>query len=131
MLKDSLSTEYTQTAQTLWIKPVQLSDYVASDDLTYETNGVRYVTAQRHLWASSLDQQLLKALLINLSHSLLDLFLSSQLFNTNQWRLSIGVGAFRGRYDGSMIISGDWLIELHDQMKKQSFYFELKRIDNG
>ncbi|WP_268904304.1 hypothetical protein [Candidatus Williamhamiltonella defendens] len=40
--------------------------------------------------------------------------MSSQLINTNQWRLSIGVDAFRGRYDGSMIISGDWLIEHHE-----------------
>lgn len=131
LLKEATPARYTRTANTLWIKPVQLSDYLTTSGLVYQTSDVRYVTAQRHLWASPLDQQLQQGLLRNLSHALPDWFVSTQSINTDQWTLSVIVEAFQGRYDGRVIISGVWLLQHHDQRLKQPFYLELKQGDNG
>lgn len=124
-----------QNAQTmahqLWIDQVTVPDYLAGNGVAYQTTEVQYVIANNNLWASPLDQQLRNTLVANLSAQLPGWVVSSQPLGSEQSVLSANVTGFHGRYDGRVIVSGEWLLNHQGNVSKRPFWIELKQQQDG
>ncbi len=58
------------SARQLWLEHISVADYLAQNSVVYQTNDVRYLIAQKNLWASPLDQQMQQTMVTNLSSAL-------------------------------------------------------------
>jgi len=96
-------------SRLLWVEQVAVPDYLAGNGVVYQTSDVQYVIATNNLWASPLDQQLRNTLVSNLSSALPGWVVASQPLGSVQDTLSVNVTGFHGRYDGKVIVSGEWL----------------------
>jgi uncharacterized lipoprotein YmbA len=92
---------------------------------------VQYVIANNNLWASPLDQQLRTTLVANLSAQLPGWVVASQPLGSEQDTLNVAVNGFHGRYDGRVIVSGEWLLKHQGQLIKRPFNIELKQQQDG
>jgi uncharacterized lipoprotein YmbA len=117
----------SQGNRLLWVEQVAVPDYLAGNGVVYQTSDVQYVIATNNLWASPLDQQLRNTLVANLSSQLPGWVVASQPLGSDQDTLNVNVTGFHGRYDGSVIISGEWLVNHQGQMIKRPFHLELKQ----
>ncbi|ALB62304.1 probable lipoprotein protein YPO1422 [Cronobacter condimenti 1330] len=115
----------------LWIEQVAVPDYLAGNGVVYQTTDVQYVIASQNLWASPLDQQLRNTLVTNLSATLPGWVVSAQPLGAEQDTLNVNVTGFHGRYDGRVIVSGEWLLKHNGQLIKRPFYTELKQQQDG
>lgn len=115
----------------LWVEQVSVPDYLAGNGVVYQTSDVQYVIATNNLWASPLDQQLRTALVANLSNQLPGWIVSSQPLGSEQDALNVTVTGFHGRYDGRVIVSGEWLVNHRGQLIKRPFHIELKQLQDG
>lgn len=115
----------------LWVEQVAVPDYLAGNGVVYQTTDVQYVIASQNLWASPLDQQLRNTLVTNLSATLPGWVVSAQPLGAEQDTLNVNVTGFHGRYDGRVIVSGEWLLKHKGQLIKQPFYTELKQQQDG
>lgn len=118
-------------APQLWIDQVRIPDYLAENGLVYQTTDVQYSIATQNLWASPLDQQLRSTLAANLSARLPGWIVSSQPLGNEQSVLSVEVTDFYGRYDGHVIVSGEWLLNQQGTLIKRPFYIDLKQQQDG
>jgi uncharacterized lipoprotein YmbA len=121
----------SQGNRLLWVEQVAVPDYLAGNGVVYQTSDVQYVIATNNLWASPLDQQLRNTLVANLSSQLPGWVVASQPLGSDQDTLNVNVTGFHGRYDGSVIISGEWLVNHQGQMIKRPFHLELKQQKDG
>ena len=103
----------------------------ASQGVVYQTTDVQYVIANNNLWASPLDQQLRTTLVANLSQQLPGWVVSSQPLGSEQDTLNVAVNGFHGRYDGRVIVSGEWLLKHQGQLIKRPFNIVLKQQQDG
>ncbi|MDC9588397.1 membrane integrity-associated transporter subunit PqiC [Xenorhabdus sp. XENO-10] len=115
----------------LWIKSVNLSDYLAAPGIVYQTGDVSYVNASNHLWASPLQQQLQQALSSELSAAFPNRLVSGQELEKDADALDVTITAFHGRYDGQVLIEGYWILSNSDKVVKRPFNFKLKQEKNG
>lgn len=115
----------------LWVDQVTVPDYLAGNGVAYQTTDVQYVIANNNLWASPLDQQLRNTLVANLSAQLPGWVVSSQPLGSEQSVLSANVTGFHGRYDGRVIVSGEWLLNNQGSISKRPFWIELKQQQDG
>ena len=115
----------------LWVEQVNIPDFLAGSGVVYQTSDVQYVVASNNLWASPLDQQLRTALVANLSNQLPNWIVASQPLSNDQDVLDVSVTGFHGRYDGKVIVSGEWLLNHQGQITKRPFYIELSQQDDG
>ncbi|EQA4281386.1 membrane integrity-associated transporter subunit PqiC [Cronobacter dublinensis] len=115
----------------LWVEQVAVPDYLAGNGVVYQTTDVQYVIASQNLWASPLDQQLRNTLVTNLSATLPGWVVSAQPLGAEQDTLNVNVTGFHGRYDGRVIVSGEWLLKHKGQLIKRPFYTELKQQQDG
>ncbi|SFN99859.1 membrane integrity-associated transporter subunit PqiC [Xenorhabdus japonica] len=115
----------------LWIKSVNLSDYLAAPGIVYQTGDVSYVNASNHLWASPLQQQLQQALISELSAAFPNRLVSGQELEKDANALDITITAFHGRYDGQVLIEGYWILSNSDKVVKRPFNFKLEQEKNG
>ncbi|WP_213991922.1 membrane integrity-associated transporter subunit PqiC [Sodalis sp. dw_96] len=92
----------------LWLSRINLSDYLAGNGVVYQTSDVQYVTAGNNLWASPLEQQLQQAMLANLNNALPGTLVSASQAPGEQDQLEVDVTGFHGRYDGKVVIRGEW-----------------------
>lgn len=115
----------------LWLEHVTVADYLAQNGVVYQTNDVRYVIGQNNLWASPLDQQLQQALVTNLSDELPGWVVSSQPMNSDQDVLNVTVNGFHGRYDGMVIVRGEWALSHQGKLIKRTFNLQLKQGEDG
>ncbi len=99
--------------------------------MVYQTTDVQYVIANNNLWASPLDQQLRTTLVANLSQQLPGWVVSSQPLGSEQDTLNVAVNGFHGRYDGRVIVSGEWLLKHQGQLIKRPFNIVLKQQQDG
>ncbi len=120
-----------QSGKLLWVEQVSIPDYLAGNGLVYQTTDVQYVIATSNLWASPLDQQLKTTLVANLSASLPGWVVSAQPLGSDQAVLNVNVTGFQGRYDGHVIVSGEWLLNNNGQLIKRPFQLELKQQADG
>lgn len=116
----------------LWVEHVGVADYLAGSGLVFQTNDVQYVLTQNNLWASPLDQQLQQTLITYLARDLPGRVVSAQpANNTQQDVLNVNVTGFHGRYDGSALISGSWVLTKDGQTIQRSFNLILKQKEDG
>lgn len=115
----------------LWVEQVAIPDYLAGNGVVYQTTDVQYVIASNNLWASPLDQQLRNTLVANLSNALPGWVVSSQPLGSAQDTLNVNVTGFHGRYDGRVIVSGEWLLNRKSALTKRPFHIELKQNEDG
>ncbi|QKJ86639.1 membrane integrity-associated transporter subunit PqiC [Paramixta manurensis] len=115
----------------LWIEHVSVPDYLAGNGVVYQTNDVQYVIAANNLWASPLDQQLQQNLVTNLSSALPGWLISATPPTQPHDTLNVNVTGFHGRYDGKVIVSGEWTLEHNDQLTKQPFLVTLPQDADG
>lgn len=115
----------------LWVEQVAVPDYLAGNGVVYQTNDVQYAIANNNLWASPLDQQLRNTLVGNLSSALPGWVVAYQPLGSVQDTLNVNVTGFHGRYDGKVIVSGEWLLNHEGQLIKRPFYIELKQQADG
>ncbi|NDJ58236.1 membrane integrity-associated transporter subunit PqiC [Enterobacteriaceae bacterium 4M9] len=115
----------------LWVDQVTVPDFLAGNGVAYQTTDVQYVIATSNLWASPLDQQLRNTLVANLSAQLPGWVVSSQPLGSTQNVVSANVTGFHGRYDGRVIVSGEWLLNYQGKISKRPFWIELKQQQDG
>ncbi len=115
----------------LWIKSVDLSDYLAAPGIVYQTGKVSYVNASNHLWASPLQQQLQQALIAELSAAFPNRLVADQQLEKEADALNMTITAFHGRYDGQVLIGGYWILSNSDRVIKQPFDMMLKQEKDG
>ncbi|WP_253377901.1 membrane integrity-associated transporter subunit PqiC [unidentified bacterial endosymbiont] len=121
----------SQGNRLLWIEQVSVPDYLAGNGVVYQTSDVQYVIASNNLWASPLDQQLRNTLVANLGSQLPGWVVSSQPLGSDQDTLNVNVTGFHGRYDGVVVISGEWLLNHQGQIVKRPFHLEMKQQKDG
>lgn len=121
----------TSGQRLLWVEQVSVPDYLAGNGVVYQTSDVKYVIAANNLWASPLDQQLRTTLVANLSNQLPGWVVASQPLGSVQDTLNVTVTGFHGRYDGRVIVSGEWLLNHQGQLTKRPFHIELKQQQDG
>lgn len=121
----------SQGSRLLWVEQVAVPDYLAGNGVVYQTSDVQYVIASNNLWASPLDQQLRNTLVSNLSSQLPGWVVASQPLGSDQDTLNVNVTGFHGRYDGSVVVSGEWLLNHQGQMIKRPFHLEMKQQKDG
>ncbi|MGL5701428.1 MAG: membrane integrity-associated transporter subunit PqiC, partial [Kluyvera sp.] len=109
----------------LWVEQVNIPDFLAGSGVVYQTSDVQYVIASNNLWASPLDQQLRTTLVSNLSNQLPGWVVSSQPLGSEQDTLNVSVSGFHGRYDGKVVVSGEWLLNHQGQLTKRPFHIEV------
>ncbi|AYA40673.1 membrane integrity-associated transporter subunit PqiC [Xenorhabdus nematophila] len=115
----------------LWVKSVNLSDYLAASGIVYQTGDVSYINASNHLWASPLQQQLQQLLISELSAAFPHRLVSGQELEKEAVALDITITAFHGRYDGQVLIAGYWILSNSDNVIKRPFNIELKQQKDG
>jgi len=120
-----------QGQRQLWIEQVSVPDYLAGNGVVYQTSDVQYVIASNNLWASPLDQQLRTSLVANLSRDLPGWVVASQPMGSEQDTLNVTVTGFHGRYDGHVIVSGEWLLNHQGTLIKRPFYVEMTQSQDG
>ena len=121
----------SQGNRLLWVEQVAVPDYLAGNGVVYQTSDVQYVIANNNLWASPLDQQLRNTLVANLGSQLPGWVVASQPLGSDQDTLNVNVTNFHGRYDGRVIVSGEWLLNHQGQLIKRPFHLELKQQKDG
>lgn len=131
MAQSGAQSATTQGNRLLWVEQVSIPDYLAGNGVVYQTSDVQYVIASNNLWASPLDQQLRTTLVANLSSQLPGWVVASQPLGNNQDTLNVSVTGFHGRYDGRVIVSGEWLLNHQGQLTKRPFHIELKQQQDG
>ncbi|MEQ1975165.1 membrane integrity-associated transporter subunit PqiC [Xenorhabdus sp. SGI240] len=115
----------------LWIKRVNLSDYLAAPGIVYQTGEVSYINASNHLWASPLQQQLQQVLISELSAAFPYRLVSQQELEKDADALDITITAFHGRYDGQVLIEGYWILSNPYSVIRRSFSLKLKQEKDG
>ncbi|WP_312455831.1 membrane integrity-associated transporter subunit PqiC [Pseudescherichia sp.] len=120
-----------QGQRQLWIEQVSVPDYLAGNGVVYQTSDVQYVIASNNLWASPLDQQLRTSLVANLSRNLPGWVVASQPLGSEQDTLNVTVTGFHGRYDGHVIVSGEWLLNHQGTLIKRPFHMEMTQPQDG
>jgi uncharacterized lipoprotein YmbA len=56
---------------------------------------------------------------------------ASQPLGSEQDTLNVTVTGFHGRYDGRVIVSGEWLVNHRGQLIKRPFHIELRQQQDG
>lgn len=122
----------TGTGQPMiWVEQVTVPDYMAGNGLVYQTSDVKYVIAANNLWASPLDQQLQQTLISNLSKALPGRLVAGAPLGDTHDTLSVNVTGFQGRYDGQVVVSGEWLLQHQGRLIKHGFNLTLPQTEDG
>lgn len=117
--------------RVIWVDQINVADFLAQSGIVYQTSDVQYVIANNNLWASPLEQQLRSTLLNNLRSDMPGWVISSQPIGQEQQSLSVNVTGFHGRYDGKVIVSGEWLLQRGDQIVQRPFNIQLPQQQDG
>nr|WP_318382129.1 membrane integrity-associated transporter subunit PqiC [uncultured Enterobacter sp.] len=124
-------TQNGANTRLLWVEQVSVPDYLAGNGVVYQTSDVKYAIATKNLWASPLDQQLRTTLVANLGQQLPGWVVASSPLGNDQDTLNVTVTGFHGRYDGRVIVSGEWLLNHQGQLSKRPFHIEMKQQQDG
>jgi Uncharacterized protein conserved in bacteria len=129
--KSTMQNGASSGSRLLWVEQVSIPDFLAGSGVVYQTSDVQYVIASNNLWASPLDQQLQTALVANLGNQMPGWVVASQPLGHDQDTLNVSVNGFHGRYDGKVIVSGEWLLNHQGQLTKRPFHIELTQQQDG
>ncbi|QWA12749.1 membrane integrity-associated transporter subunit PqiC [Sodalis ligni] len=115
----------------LWLSRINLSDFLAGNGVVYQTSDVQYVTAGNNLWASPLQQQLQQAMVANLSNALPGTLVSASQISGEQDQLEVDITGFHGRYDGKVVIRGEWRLTHNGTVSRFPINVVLKQDQDG
>ncbi|MCV9880340.1 membrane integrity-associated transporter subunit PqiC [Brenneria izbisi] len=121
----------TANSRQLWLEHVSVADYLGNAGLVYQTSDVQYVIASDNLWASPLDQQLRQLLVTDLESRLPGWLVTAQPQGSEQSVLNVTVTAFHGRYDGNVVIRGEWVLNQSGEVIKRPFDIILPQPEDG
>ncbi len=123
----------TQSAKKpqIWVQPIRLSNMLVNAGIVYQTTDINYTVANQHLWINPLDQQLQQNLISGLTKALPDTVVANQPVEDNLAKLTVTVNYFQGRYDGQVIISGDWIYTENNKVINQPFSLVLTQTEDG
>ncbi|WP_353613905.1 membrane integrity-associated transporter subunit PqiC [Mangrovibacter phragmitis] len=127
----SVSGKTGGAQKLLWVSQISVPDFLAGSGVVYQTSDVNYVVAKQNLWASPLDQQLRDTLVANLSTALPGWVVSSQPLGNDQDSLSVVISGFQGRYDGQVVVSGEWLLNQKGEYTRRPFSVTLPQQGDG
>lgn len=115
----------------IWIQPIRLSDMLISSGIVYQTSDINYTVANQHLWINPLDQQLQQSLMKGLANAFPTRVVSTQPIEDKLAKLAVTVNYFQGRYDGQVIIGGDWIYTEGETVISQPFSVQLTQEEDG
>lgn len=115
----------------IWVQPIRLSNMLVNAGIVYQTTDINYTVANQHLWINPLDQQLQQNLISGLTKALPDTVVANQPVEDNLAKLTVTVNYFQGRYDGQVIISGDWIYTENNKVINQPFSLVLTQTEDG
>ena len=117
----------------LQIAPIILTELLNQQGIVYQIDPVRYVVASYNYWGSALDQQLQQQLISQLTPVLPRYLVTSQpmLINNQVSKITVHVDQFNGRYDGSVVVSGNWLWQTEKGTQQHPFQFTLYQPSDG
>lgn len=115
----------------IWVADVGVSDYLNGLGIVYQVNDVQYVMANNNLWASSLDQQLQQGLIETLNSSLPDWLATVQSIGNANNTLTVNVTGFHGRYDGTVVVRGEWVLSNGREIVKKAFDIQMPQKNDG
>ncbi|WP_311755172.1 membrane integrity-associated transporter subunit PqiC [Proteus terrae] len=123
----------TQSAKKpqIWVQPIRLSNMLVNAGIVYQTTDINYTVANQHLWINPLDQQLQQNLISGLTKALPGTVVANQPVEDNLAKLTVTVNYFQGRYDGQVIISGDWIYTENNKVVNQPFSLVLTQTEDG
>lgn len=123
----------TQSAKKpqIWVQPIRLSNMLVNAGIVYQTTDINYIVANQHLWINPLDQQLQQNLISGLTKALPGTVVANQPVEDNLAKLTVTVNYFQGRYDGQVIISGDWIYTENNKVINQPFSLVLTQTEDG
>lgn len=123
----------TQSAKKpqIWVQPIRLSNMLVNAGIVYQTTDINYTVANQHLWINPLDQQLQQNLISGLTKALPGTVVANQPVEDNLAKLTVTVNYFQGRYDGQVIISGDWIYTENNKVINQPFSLVLMQTEDG
>lgn len=127
----AMTAPQSNHSRQLFVEYVDVSDVLSSPGIVYQTNDVQFVTAGNNLWASSLQQQLRQALVSNLNATMPGWMVSSHSMGHDQDVLNVTVTGFHGRYDGKVVISGQWVLKRNGVVTQRSFNRVLPQAGDG
>lgn len=135
-LSSNIGNVLTQTMQTkknfMWIESVEVADFLNKPGIVLQTRDINYVTANNHLWVSTLSQQLRDRLEQDLMRLLPNYLVSNQAIATPTLRVKLYIDAFYGSYTGDAVIKGRWVVgDSRDRLYTKAFERHVPLTRNG
>lgn len=127
---DTAMASAPSSAPVVVVDQLTLAPYLKGDGMVYQTAPNRIVIASDHRWAAPLQAQLLRGL----RHALSARLNGSRIRRAGavsqpDYRLSVHIQQFQGRYDGNAVISGHWrLLGRHDAVIGQGDFQQLTAL---
>lgn len=131
LAQTSTLRQQSQQGHLIWLEQIQVADFLSGQGLVYQTSEVGYSIASTNLWGSPLEQQLANSLINGFSRWLPGWVVSTTPLNAEQYQLEITITGFHVRYDGRVIVSGEWLLKHRQDVSKHPFYIEMKQQQDG
>lgn len=127
---EQVTTQSVKQPQ-IWVQPIHLSSMLVNTGIVYQTTDINYTVANQHLWINPLDQQLQQGLISGLTKALPNTVVANQPIEDDLAKLTVTVNYFQGRYDGKVIISGDWIYAENSKVISQPFSLALTQTEDG
>ncbi|EMH0746075.1 membrane integrity-associated transporter subunit PqiC [Proteus mirabilis] len=126
-----VTTTESAKQDQIWVQPIRLSDMLVNTGIVYQTSDINYTVANQHLWINPLDQQLQQNLVVGLAKEFPNRVVSTQPIEDKLAKLIVNVNYFQGRYDGKVIIAGDWIYTQGNKVISQPFSVVLTQTEDG
>ncbi|MXP67482.1 membrane integrity-associated transporter subunit PqiC [Pantoea sp. Aalb] len=123
--------QYSCNHPVIWVEKVNLSDYLLGNGLVYQISKVKYNAATNNLWASPLDTQLKETLIHNLTKKIPGGLITSEPLCKNYYNLIVYLRDFHGRFDGQVVISGEWLLRHKTNLIKNNFNITIPQTQDN
>ena len=134
-LPSMVTTNGAKTAiaseQQIQLVGVTVADYLNGNGIVYQTNDVQFVMANQNLWGSSLQQQLSNALSENLNAQLPNWLIANRMMIEGNKTLQVNVTGFHGRYDGKVVVKGEWALSANGKLFTRTFDLLLDQKEDG
>lgn len=130
-VSEQVSTTQSAKKPQILVQPIRLSNMLVNAGIVYQTTDINYTVANQHLWINPLDQQLQQNLISGLTKALPGTVVANQPVEDNLAKLTVTVNYFQGRYDGQVIISGDWIYAENNKVINQPFSLVLTQTEDG
>lgn len=94
----------------VWIESLNLADFLSEQGIAYQVSEVSYINANSHLWLAPLETQLQDQLVQQLSEALPSQLVSTKRMTKPSLTVSAKITGFHGRFDGTVVVSGEWVV---------------------